>query len=202
MTILLALFFTLPLPEQESIVYETNDRGKMGKIVIDSRHDSLGYHIVYVSDRVIEAVLDTLSLKTLYLKKVIGGKLNIEIFNDRSYRVFYKDREKKYSNHDPIFDRHTLDFVLRGFELGPQFKKRIRLSVPEFMVINADLETVGEDTVQTPAGTFECWKLRLVPRVIFTKMKFYFWIEKEYPHRFVRYRDSSGKNQILLIEYR
>jgi len=199
---ILTLLCALLLPKLEHIVYETNDKGKMGKIVIDSRHDSLGYHVVYVSDRVIEAVLDTLNLKTLYLKKVIGDNLNIEIFNDQSYRVFYKNREKKYSNKDPIFDRHTLDFVLRGFELGPQFKKRIRLGVPEFMIINADLETVGEDIVQTPVGTFDCWKLRLVPRVIFTKMIFYFWIEKEYPHRFVKYRDSSGKNQILLIEYR
>jgi len=198
---LFALFLAL-LPDQEHILYETNDKGKMGRIVIESQRDSLGYHVFYVSDRVIEVILDTLNLETRYLKKVIGDKLNIEIINDESYRVFYNGREKKYSNSDPVFDRHTIDFVLRGFDLGPNFKKRIRLGVPEFMIINADLETVGEDTVRTPAGSFECWKVRLIPRVIFTKMKFYFWIEKGYPHRFVKYRDSSGKNQILLIEYR
>jgi len=199
---ILFLIFASILPEQEHIVYETNDKGKMGQIVIDSRKDSLGYHIVYVSDRTIEVVLDTLDLRTRYLKKTIGNKLNIEIFNDRSYRVFYNGREHKYSNQEPIFDRHTIDFALRGFELGPNFKKRIRLGIPEFMVVNGDLEAVGEDSVETPAGKFNCWEIRLIPRVIFTKMKFYFWIEKDYPHRFVRYRDSSGKNQILLKEYR
>jgi hypothetical protein len=190
------------LPDSEYIVYETNDHGKIGQITIDSRKDSLGYHVVYVSDRVIEVVLDTLDLRTRYLKKTIGKKLNIEIFNDRAYRVFYQGREKKYSNREPIFDRHTIDFALRGFKLGPDFKRRIRLGVPEFMVVNADLETVGEDSVQTPVGTFSCWKIKLNPRVIFTKMKFYLWIEKEYPHRFVKYSDSSGNNQILLKEYR
>jgi hypothetical protein len=196
------LLIALILPKEEHMVYETNDKGKMGKIVIESQKDSLGYHVVYVSDRTIEAVLDSLNLETRYLKKVIGDKLNIEIFNDQSYRVFYKGREKRYSNKPPVFDRHTLDFALRGFDLGPDFKKRIRLGVPEFMVINADLETIGEDTLTTPAGRFDCWKIRLNPRVIFTKMIFYFWIEKDYPHRFVKYSDSSGKNQILLIEYR
>jgi hypothetical protein len=196
------LLIALILPKEEHMVYETNDKGKMGKIVIESQKDSLGYHVVYVSDRTIEAVLDSLNLETRYLKKVIGDKLNIEIFNDQSYRVFYKGREKRYSNKPPVFDRHTLDFALRGFDLGPDFKKRIRLGVPEFMVINADLETIGEDTLTTPAGRFDCWKIRLNPRVIFTKMIFYFWVEKDYPHRFVKYSDSSGKNQILLIEYR
>lgn len=200
--LLLFLVYASILPDTEHIVYETNDHGKIGQITIDSRKDSLGYHILYVSDRVIEAVLDTIDLRTRYLKKTIGNKLNVEIFNDRSYRVFYQGREKKYLNRDPIFDRHTLDFALRGFPLNADFKRRIRLGVPEFMVINGDLDVMGDDSVSTPVGTFDCWKIRLIPRVVFTKMKFYLWIEKEYPHRFVKYSDSSGNNYILLKEYR
>jgi hypothetical protein len=190
------------LPASEYYVYETNDHGKIGQIKVETQKDSLGYHLVYTSDRVIEATLDTLNLKTLYLKKVIQGKLNVVSFNDRYFRVFYKSREHKYINREPIYDRHTLDFVVRGFVYERDFKKRIRVSVPEFMIVNADLDKVGEDTVHTPAGDFECWKIRLIPRVIFTKMQFFFWIEKDYPNRFVKYSDTSGKNQILLKEYR
>jgi hypothetical protein len=43
--------------------------------------------------------------------------------------------------------------------------------------------------------------VRMKPRVIFFGRRFFFYIEKEYPHRFVKYTDSSGKNSITLVEY-
>ncbi len=199
--ILLFLFLQI-LPDHEEIVYQTNDKGKLGEIHITSDRDSLGYHILYLSDRRIEVILDTLNLGTLYIKKFVKNKLELEIKRDGVFRVFFKGRRHKYKKSGPIYDRHTLDFALRGFKYRPGFKKTIQLHIPEFMIINADLEVLGEEFVTTPAGRFLCWKLQFKPRIFLIRMKFYFWIEKASPHRFIKYSDSSGKNSILLKSWK
>ncbi len=189
------------LPDSEHIIYETNDKGKIGQIEVISVRDSTGYHILYTSDRIVEAVLDTIDLKTLYLNKVIQGHWELTVRRNHIFEVNYRGRKNFYRETEPVYDRHTLDFVFRGFSYHTDFKKRIRLNIPEFMIINADLEMIGEDSVTTPVGSFDCWKIMMIPRVIFTRMKFYFYIEKIYPYRFIKYTDSSGKNSIILKEY-
>lgn len=190
------------LPDNEYIVYETNDKGKIGAIEVTLKKDTAGYYVIYKSDRIVEAILDTTDLQTLYLNKIIKGRWELSVKRNHFFEVNYQGRKNYYNEKNPVYDRHTLDFVLRGFQYHRDFKKRIRLNVPEFMIINADLEVVGEDTVNVPVGEFDCWRVMMIPRVVFTKMKFYFYIEKSYPHRFVKYTDSSGKNSIILKEYR
>jgi len=189
------------LPQREFLVYRTNDKGKLGRIEITSQRDSLGYHIIYTSDRIIEAILDTTDLGTEYLTKIVAQKLELKISNEKNFRVYFKGSHKVYHEQGPIYDRHTLDFALRGFEYSSNFIKRIRLHVPELMIINADLRVVGEETVISPLGEITCWKIEMAPRVIIIHLKFYFWIEKCWPYRFVKYSDSSGENEILLVEY-
>lgn len=190
------------LPDSEYILYETYDRGKTGAIKVHAVKDSTGHRIIYISDRKIEAILDTVNLQTLYLNKVIKGRWELSVKKNHLIEVNYKGRKNYYKEREPVYDRHTLDFVLRGFNYSRDFKKRIRLNVPEFMIINADIKIVGEDSVITPAGRFDCWKILMVPRVIFKKINFYFYIEKSYPYRFIKFVDSSGKNSIVLKEYR
>jgi len=198
---LIHLFFIHFLPQYEYILYETNDRGKNGQIEVVMKRDSLGYHIIYKSDRTIEVILDTINLQTLYVNKIVGKKWELSVKRNHFFEVNYRGRKNYYNESNPVYDRHTLDFVLRGFDYNKNFKKRIRLNVPEFMIINADLEVIGEENITTPAGSFDCWKIKMTPRVVFTNMKFYFYIEKQYPFRFVKYTDSSGKNSIFLKEY-
>ncbi len=190
------------LPDEEYIVYETVDKGRIGEIDIVLLRDSTGYRVTYTSNRIVEAILDAENLQTLYLNKIIEGRWELSVKRNHILEVNYQGRKNYYRETAPVYDRHTLDFALRSFQYTSDFKKRIRLNVPEFMIINADLEVIGEDSITTPAGTFDCWKVRMIPRVIFTKMKFYFYIEKDFPRRFVRYEDSSGKNAIILKEYR
>lgn len=189
------------LPNSEYIVYETNDKGKIGKIEIKSERDSAGYYIRYSSDRIVETVLDVENLQTLYLNKIIKGEWELSVKRNHIIEVNYQGRKSFYKETEPVYDRHTLDFALRSFIYYPGFKKRIRLLVPEFMIINADLEVIGEDSVTTPVDIFDCWKIMMRPRVVFTRIKFYFYIEKKFPHRFVKLLDSAGKSSIILKGY-
>ncbi|UCD19568.1 MAG: hypothetical protein JSU64_00060 [candidate division WOR-3 bacterium] len=199
MIVILALLNIIPA--NEVMVYETNDKGKIGTIQVTSDFDSLGYHIVYVSDRVIEVTLDSTDLSTLTVRKIIKNDTVLEITKRERFHVKFMGRKYRYGNGRAIYDRHTLDFALRGFEYTPGFRHMFRLHVPELTIVNAELEVLEEDVVVTPAGEFPCWKLKMKPRILFFNWVFFFYIEKEYPHRFVKYTDSSGKNSIILKSY-
>lgn len=197
----LFVFFFVVLPEKEFLVYETNDKGKMGTIELTSERDSSGYHIMYTWDRVINVILDSANLGTLYIKKIVNDKMEMEVSRQDHFKVFFKGRYYVYNEDGPVYDRHTLDFALRGFDYTDTFKKTIRLHIPELMIVNAELEVIGEGIVSGPLGDILCWHVQMTPRILFLRWKFFFWIEKEYPHRFIRYEDSSGKNSVLLIRY-
>jgi hypothetical protein len=199
---MILLFICLQLlPEKECLIYETNDKGKIGEIEVTLHKDSLGYHIVYTSDRIIEIVLDSLNLGTLYINKTIDGKQALKIERDgEEFTVYFRGNRMIYHAQGPVYDRHTLDFALRGFKYHRVFEDTFRLHIPEFMIVNAELKVVGEESIAGPLGEILCWKIQMTPRVLFTRMKFFFWIEKDWPHRFVKYSDSSGENYILLVE--
>lgn len=200
---MIAIFLFLQLlPPFESVLYETDEDGKIGTLAATLRRDSLGYHIFYVSDREITILLDTVDFSTLYAKKVIDGKMVFEFVRSDHIEVFFNGRTYTHNDKEPVFDRHTLDFAFRGFDYHDGFKTMIRLHVPELTIVNAEVEVMGEESVVTPVGVFDCWKVRMKPRVIFFGRRFFFYIEKEYPHRFVKYTDSSGKNSITLVEYK
>ena len=196
------LLFLQILPPVESVIYQTDEKGKIGTLVATSRMDSLGYHVFYVSDREITILLDPTDLSTLYANKVIDGELVFEFKRSDHIDVFFNGRTYKHNDKAPVYDRHTLDFAFRGFKYHDGFKTMIRLHVPELTIVNAELEVMGDESVVTPAGIFECWKVRMKPRVIFFSRRFFFFIEKDYPHRFVKYTDSSGENSIILVEYK
>lgn len=189
------------LPSSEYVMYQTCERGRLDTLEAYLSKDSVGYHVHYVSDRVVDVILDSITLQTRYVKKVIKGETNVEIINDREYRVTYLGRVRHYANDELIYDRHTLDFAFRGLKLNAEFRRRIRLSIPEFRIVNADLEVVGADTLITPAGVFACWKLKMTPRILFLKRDFFFWFEQAYPHRFIKLSDSSDKNNMILVKY-
>jgi hypothetical protein len=198
--IFLVLFLYL-LPVKESMVYETNDKGKIGTMNISSEKDSLGYHVFYRWERTVEIILDSLNFSTLYVKKIVNNKIELEASQEESFKVNFKGRKFVYREGKPVYDRHALEFALRGFEYYENFKQTVRLHVPEFMIINAEIEVVDDAVVSGPIGDIPCWKIQMTPRILFIRWRFYFWIEKDYPYRFVRYEDSSGENSILLIEY-
>lgn len=199
MAILILLFL---LPKQESIVYQTIDKGKPGTMHIAATKDSLGYHAVYTwEDRVIDIVFDSLNMATRYVSKTIGGKMVLEAEQKEKFEVYFNGGRYSYRESKPVYDRHAVEFALRGFDYCADFSTAIRFHVPELMVISANISVIGEETIDCPVGTLKCWKVQMEPRVLFFKIKLFFWIEQDYPHRFVQYSDTKGNHSILLIEY-
>ena len=201
MNIILVVLCIL-LPDHESFVYRTIDKGKQGTMHISAEKDTLGYHAVYTwEDRMIDIVFDSLTMATRYVQKTIGGKTVLEARQKDKFEVFFKGSNYSYREKSPVYDRHSVEFALRGFDYTHGFTESIRFHVPELMIINADISVLGEETVSCPVGVFKCWKVQMQPKVLFIKMSLFFWIEQDYPHRFVKYSDTRGDHSILLIEY-
>lgn len=196
--IVLFLFLQL-LPSKEIFVYETFDHDKRGRMDVISEKDSLGYHVFYESDRTIDVILDSINLGTLFIHKIVDEDVELKISRSEKFNVWFKGHERSYREDDPVYDRHTLDFALRGFHYTPDFDTIIRLHVPEFMIINANVKVIGEEVIATPLGEIPCWKVELTPRVFLIRTHIYFWFEKESPHRFIKLEDDSGKKGIRLI---
>ena len=199
--IILFIFFQI-LPSSENFTYRTDDKGKIGTMDIVAELDTTGYHVIYTwENKELELIFDTLDMSTKYVRKKAGDKIELEVERKEKYNVSFKGRKFSYNTDKPIYDRHAIEYALRGFEYNDGMKYDIKLHVPEFMVVNAEINVLGEETISCPLGDFTCWKVEMVPKVLFVKWRFYFWFEKEYPKRFIKYSDSSGKNSILLIDY-
>lgn len=195
------IIFLQILPARESCLYETTDKDRTGTIQVESRLEDDGYHVTYVSDRLIEVILDAADLSTRFVRKVVGRDTVLEVTSGSDLVVHFDGRVHRYRSRPAVYDRHTLDFALRGFDYEPGFDTIFRLHVPELMVVNAELSVSGEVVVETPAGEFACWEVVMKPRIIFMKRQFFFYIEKEYPRRFVKFIDASGQSSILLTRY-
>ena len=199
---LILIFIIQLLPSSENYTYETNDKGKIGTMKVAVELDTAGYNVIYTwENKVLELIFDTVDMSTKYVKKNTGDKVEFEAQRKEKFNVFFKGRKFSYNVDKPIYDRHAIEYALRGFDYYSNLKRNIKLHVPEFMVVSAEINVLGEETVNCPLGNIVCWKVEMVPKVLFVKWRFYFWFEKEYPKRFIKYSDSSGKNSILLIDY-
>jgi hypothetical protein len=194
------------LPAQETMTYETYDKGKTGQMAVAAQVDSLGYRVIYTwEDRVLEVVFDTLDMSTVYVNKIVGGKVEMLAERKDELKVLFKGKRSshRYDADAPIYDRHAVEYALRGFTYTDTFKKTIRFHVPEFMIVNADITVVDQGTIDSDTlGAIECWKVKLAVKVLLFGWSSYFWIEKDAPHRFIKFEDAKGEHMIRLIEYR
>jgi len=198
------LFFVL-LPVPETMTYETYDKGKTGQMAVAAQVESLGYRVTYTwEDRVLEVIFDTLDMSTVFVKKTVGGKVEMLAERKDEFEVLFKGSRysHRYDADEPIYDRHAIEYALRGFTYTGAFKKTIRFHVPEFMIVNADVTVADQGTIVSETlGSIECWKVKLAIKVLFFGWSSYFWIEKDDPHRFIKFEDEKGEHMIRLIEY-
>ena len=98
----------------------------------------------------------------------------------------------------PVFDRHTLDYVLRR-PYDTLYRREMMLSLPELGVKKVLFYVAGTETVKTELGEILCWQVVLKAKVLVFRFDLTFLIEKEYPYRYVRFGDK--KRQMVIFKY-
>ncbi len=203
---------TMPDEEPYSSVVTwrvTSGEGRpMYVITTDSGERKYGDYVIDKSDLRLIGVNVT--------EKTRDGKFEIAIAarNGRQYMVSEFKNKTKQKDIKHISDGYNgivLPFCLRGFPFGEKKEVKLRITVPiipgrklwVWKMWKSTVKLVGEETITVPAGTFDCYKLKVsasnwvIKRVT---SRYYFWYTKEPPHRFVKFQDKDGKNMTELME--
>jgi len=131
--------------------------------------------------------------------------------------------EARFERHDARTDERTRKIIplpgetlavegiagaLRAlpFERGLRFQTHLMTNEPKLYDITLELR--GRETIRTAAGTFDCYKIELVPHVgalnafRFLFPKSYFWFTVESPHTWVRYQgpESGASSPEITME--
>ncbi len=196
--VLTLLGFELPLVEET--VWFTAEDGKSGHLVSKVNMTDSAVCVYYESDRTIEALLDKKNYQTIWVRKIIKGIKAFE-FNRSgdTIRIYDRGKNRTYIIDEKVYDRHALDYVLRTFQYHSDFKKSICVHLPELGIKRTLVKVVGEDNVATALGDIPAWQIELSAGILFLRWRFYFLIEKDYPHRFLKYRD--GHHIMEIIKY-
>jgi hypothetical protein len=124
-----------------------------------------------------------------------------------------KPKNKKIDCSLDGYDGTALPFSLRGFPFETQKEVEMKITPPfkpgvpywAWRMWKSYAKLLGTEEVTVPAGTFDCYKLKVGASGGLIKRfasNYYFWFTKEPPHQFVKYQDEDGKNVTELIEIR
>lgn len=152
----------------------------------------------------------------LFFRFKPGNKLSLDLFERTTFSpsgekiVFESFRISKLI--PPVPDNavqpFSLPLAIRAIDYTPGEKYEIYLWVAQKTVFAMDLIVKGEEKVTVPAGTFDCHRLEIVPDVVdllgpiigfFAKRfvpKVTIWVDKQAPHRLVKYRGPFGMMNI------
>ncbi len=198
-------------PILEKSTYEVNQKGKVHfsthKI---SRDDHDGQTVYVISTDSQSMVVKADNLRPISIKqRDNAGQLKYSIeyhehHSEQRVRFIYpgpKRNEVKEIREDS-YDVNTILEVIRGYPFKNEKVKFMLVTADHVVGVYAKIKT--EQKIKTPLGTFDCYFIEagisgLKGKVV--KTKFLFWVEKEYPYRVIKQKDSKDGNIITLVEY-
>jgi hypothetical protein len=92
----------------------------------------------------------------------------------------------------PLAVDASLLLWMRGFPFADGAKRKVHMVDFSHHKVNVTVEQRGVETVAVPAGTFECYHLEVVVKVILLKARIHFWITTDEPHFLVRHEGKRG----------
>ncbi len=205
---------TLSIPWQagELSVFELSQRGQVigststrvdlrdGRWVLVSRVDvATGYeqstvlaHAETLVPERTEFEAETAQGRVTYTAVYAGDKVTIE-----ARRPDVEQRATVRLPAPPYHDNEQFILLLRALPLKEGWKGSVNLIVTRSASkIQLAVAVVGRETVTTPAGDFDAWKVELRGANQFG------WVEVAPPHRLVKYENVGAQTVTLLKEYR
>jgi hypothetical protein len=93
---------------------------------------------------------------------------------------------------DPLVMDVTLLYALRFFPFEEPNEVRYRMVAFTGHSVTLHFQPAGIETVEVPAGTFECYRLEGYVDLIFKKLRMTYWLSREAPHFLVKYEGKRG----------
>lgn len=200
--VLAALSFQNPkIPNNEFTLYHAFEKGKVVPIERTIGIENNCYRTEHTDSTglLVISVIDMQSLKTVKVEKFRWGKPTLRVVCDSTGIIvddLQKNRTRRIHHSGPVYDRHTLWEVFRGFPFKDKKSIEFPLLVPELEVITAVVSLEKQELIETDFGKIECFKLKMAPKgvigLLYSK-RFYFWYSTIPPHSLIVYQDSDGR---------
>lgn len=113
----------------------------------------------------------------------------VELIADQDGEVNETTRERPEASDDvpqpAWYDDETLFWIVRSVPLREGFEQTYtNVNAANGRVFDVSVEVDGTETIEVPAGTFDCWTMRIETESVVQR----FWIEREAPNRVIRAR--------------
>ena len=198
-------------PTIEKSTYEVNQKGKIHFSIHKIARENYEGQVVYVistdSQRLVVRA-DNLRPVSIEQRDDSGQqKYSIEYYKHRSeqrVRFIYPGPKRNVVKEirEDSYDVNTILEVIRGYPFKKEKVKFILVTADHVVGVYAKIN--AEQKIKTTLGTFDCYFIEtgvsgLKGKIV--KTKFLFWVEKEYPYRVIKQKDSKDENIITLVKY-
>jgi hypothetical protein len=132
-----------------------------------------------------------------------GNRLHTTEYKNNS--VIFRTPEYKFQKKIRLtglyYDHNTLPYFLRKYPFNSYENIQLTLILDGSFGLpigpyGVEIENLGIETVNVPAGKFDCYKLEITP-VGFDIMKIYYWFSIDEPHFMIK-RDLFGMETELI----
>jgi len=192
----------------EKSLYYVKENGKESKAFYIITHGNCNNEEVYIiRSESYEMIMERDTLRPISIKKTNSdGKIefSIKYAENRVHFVYPGPKRNKVEKvPEDRYDMNIMIEAVRGFPFDRKDEVEFTLVTPEH-IIGAYIKIADNEFITVPAGSFDCYKLEggiagFKGRIFRTK--FYFWVEKEYPHRLIKYTDSEDERLLELVSY-
>jgi hypothetical protein len=189
------------IPNDELTLYHAFEKGKVVPIERKITVENNCYRTEHTDTTGLKVIsfVDRQSLKTVRVEKFRHDKPTLRVVCDSAgitVEDLQKNRKHRFNHSGPVFDRHTVWEVFRGFPFLDKKSIEFPLLVPELSVVTAVVSLEKQEIIDTDFGRVECYKLTMAPKGVigwFYNKRFYFWFSCIPPHLLILYRDSDGR---------
>jgi len=202
-------FHDINIPQGEKSTYEIREGGttELTSHVI-SKEERDGKTVYVIRTESMEMILTPNGMRPILVKKKKKGReLSIMYNCPRPGRVLFKDfgpapryRNKVMKISENSYDFNTMLDVMRCY---PFDREKIKFKlVTKDRVLGVYAKIAGDEKVPTPCGDFDCYLIEggvsgIKGKIV--RKKLLFWVEKEFPHRLVKFK--YGEQVITLKKY-
>ncbi|HEX28498.1 TPA: hypothetical protein ENG04_00265 [Candidatus Poribacteria bacterium] len=199
-------FRDIGFPNCERSTYKVREDGKT---IISSHVISREIHgdrpVYVIRTDLMEMFLSCDDMRPIRINKRKDSGEGLEfsiIYKPKRVHFIYPGpkRNKVMKIPDDSYDLNTMLEVMRCYPFERD-KIKFTLVTPDH-VLKAYAKIKGLEKVNSPIGRVECYLIEggiagIMGRIIRTK--FLFWIEREFPHRLIKFRDNE--REITLVGY-
>jgi hypothetical protein len=198
-------FRDIGFPNHERSIYRIQEKGETitsHHIISEGVFDGKPVYVVKTDS--MEMFLSCRDMRPVRIERKGGDggpEFSIIYKPDRVHFIYPGPKRNKVMKiPGDSYDLNTMLEVMRCYPFGRD-KIRFTLVTPD-RVLKAYAKVIGSEKVSVPLGQIDCYLIEggisgIMGRIIRTK--FLFWVEKEFPHRLVKYKD--GERRITLVGY-